>query len=71
MDVSHSNPNFKCIDNNLGCICDVSDASDVDPLVYCDVCNLAVHKLCYGIEKIPDDDWYCHTVSTKCKIMMS
>ena len=42
MDVSHSNPNFKCIDNNLGCICDVSDASDVDPLVYCDVCNLGL-----------------------------
>ena len=36
------------------CICDVSDASNIDPLVYCDQCNLAVHKLCYGIEKIPE-----------------
>merc|ERR1711892_1611408 len=43
------------------CICDVSDASNIDPLVYCDQCNLAVHKLCYGIEKIPEDDWFCNT----------
>ena len=39
------------------------DASDIDPLVYCDECNLAVHKLCYGIPVIPDDDWYCNIVS--------
>ena len=45
------------------CICDVSDASDFDPLVYCDECNLAVHKLCYGISVIPEDDWFCNTVS--------
>ena len=43
------------------CICDVSDASNIDPLVYCDQCNLAVHKLCYGIENIPEDDWFCNT----------
>ena len=43
------------------CICDVSDATDIDPLVYCDQCNLAVHKLCYGIERIPEDDWFCNS----------
>ena len=45
MDVSHSNPNFTFVDNILGCICDVSDASDVDPLVYCDVCNLGTSNI--------------------------
>jgi len=42
------------------CICEISDATDVDPLVYCDECNLAVHKLCYGIAAIPDGDWFCN-----------
>ena len=45
------------------CICEISDATDVDPLVYCDDCNLAVHKLCYGIKDIPDGDWFCNIVS--------
>ena len=44
------------------CICEISDATDVDPLVYCDECNLAVHKLCYGISQIPDGDWFCNVV---------
>lgn len=44
-----------------GCsICEISDATDVDPLVYCDECNLPVHKLCYGIVAIPDGDWFCN-----------
>ncbi|CAG5085464.1 Oidioi.mRNA.OKI2018_I69.PAR.g10901.t2.cds [Oikopleura dioica] len=45
-----------------GCsICEIADANDVDPLVYCDQCNVAVHKLCYGIQTIPSGDWYCNT----------
>ena len=45
------------------CICEISDASNLDPLVYCDACNLAVHKLCYGIVSIPEGDWFCNVVS--------
>lgn len=44
-----------------GCsICEITDANDVDPLVYCDKCNVAVHKLCYGIKTIPEGDWFCN-----------
>ena len=47
-----------------GCsICEITDANDVDPLVYCDKCNVAVHKLCYGIKTIPEGDWFCNVVS--------
>jgi hypothetical protein len=39
-----------CFDGN-------SDGSNV--IVYCDKCNVGVHKYCYNIKEIPDDAWYC------------
>ena len=34
-----------------GCgVCWTSESWGGDLLVYCDVCNVAVHQLCYGVE---------------------
>lgn len=30
-----------------------------NPIVFCDKCNTSVHKSCYGIVEIPEDDWIC------------
>ena len=55
-----------------GCsICEITDANDVDPLVYCDQCNVAVHKLCYGIKTIPEGDWFCNIVSLTLATLLS
>lgn len=40
-------------------ICTDGQGTRENPLVYCDGCNLAAHKACYGILKVPDGDWFC------------
>ena len=47
-------------DNDQGCnACMGMDCYDMNPIVFCDGCDVAVHQLCYGIEKIPEGEWYC------------
>ncbi|OQR90058.1 chromodomain protein [Achlya hypogyna] len=42
-------------------VCYSDQGYDDDPIVQCDKCRCAVHKFCYGIEKVPEGDtpWYC------------
>ncbi|SPQ96068.1 unnamed protein product (mitochondrion) [Plasmodiophora brassicae] len=45
---------------NTSCrVCFGTDGSELNPIVICELCGLAVHKCCYGIDTIPDDDWHC------------
>lgn len=30
-----------------------------NPIVFCEGCDHAVHKHCYGISEVPEDDWFC------------
>ncbi|KAJ1418821.1 PHD-zinc-finger like domain-containing protein, partial [Ochromonadaceae sp. CCMP2298] len=51
---------------------EASDAGDVcevcldgrvyegNEIMFCDKCNVAVHQGCYGVDKVPDDNWYCY-----------
>ena len=34
-----------------------------DEIVFCDGCDIQVHMSCYGLNKLPEGDWYC----TGCK----
>lgn len=38
-------------------------ATDTNPLVYCDGCDLGVHCGCYGIGAVPDGEWFCDACS--------
>lgn len=38
-----------------------------NPVVYCSRCKISLHKLCYGIEKIPENDYYCDVCEMQIK----
>eukprot|EP01041_Mallomonas_annulata_P002758 gene2759-5436_t len=41
-------------------VCCIPDSDDSNPIVFCDgPCGLCVHQDCYGLECIPDGDFYC------------
>ena len=46
-------------DPSVCCICFDGESTELNPIVYCENCNISVHKCCYGISKIPEDDWFC------------
>ena len=39
--------------------CFDSSSPEENPVLYCDRCNLTVHRICYGLQAVPDGDWYC------------
>lgn len=43
-------------------VCHLGDTTKVNPICFCERCNIAVHKRCYGLDEIPDIDidWYCN-----------
>jgi PHD-zinc-finger like domain/PHD-finger len=44
-------------------VCCDGKTSFENPLVYCDGCDLGVHRYCYGISDIPEGDYYCDSCS--------
>jgi hypothetical protein len=41
------------------CICDDGEVTPDNQIIFCESCNVPVHQLCYGVEKIPSEDYYC------------
>jgi hypothetical protein len=46
-------------DDSVCCICFDADSTEVNPIVFCEGCNIAVHKFCYGLPQVPEEDWFC------------
>ncbi|UYV80490.1 JADE2 [Cordylochernes scorpioides] len=49
-------------DENVACdICRKTYTEEGNEIVFCEYCNISVHQYCYGLSKLPQGSWLCHT----------
>ena len=50
------------LEKDMNAVCSICDDGEVTPdnqILFCEACNVAIHQRCYGIERIPEGDYYC------------
>lgn len=40
-------------------ICGDGDVEAKNDILFCDLCDTAVHQVCYGTDEVPPDHWFC------------
>ena len=51
------------LEQDMDAVCDICWDGEVTPenqIIFCDACNVAVHQGCYGIDKVPSGNYFCH-----------
>ena len=52
----------KQLEQDMDAVCEICNDGEVthdNQILFCEACNVAVHQLCYGIETVPEGDYYC------------
>ncbi|KAL7672087.1 hypothetical protein ACOME3_006982 [Neoechinorhynchus agilis] len=57
-DMDYSNDDWTCV----VCLSDETE-NDWNVLVRCGQCGMVAHQECYGVESIPEREWFCDTCS--------
>ncbi|KAJ0403602.1 hypothetical protein ATCC90586_007871 [Pythium insidiosum] len=47
------------VDDGTCVVCFDGQSPESNPIIFCDRCDLAVHQRCYGVQRVPSNEFYC------------